>query len=89
MQPREYMLEYRRVRCISRDMMAKKLKISPKLLEMIEENDKEVTHPEIAKAIAKAYKLTKEQRIGMLPPNHRPGPDYNPDRYKEASKPFI
>lgn len=82
MQPRKYMIDFRRQHNISREDMAKKLQISDKLLGMIEDNDQEVTHPGIAKAIARAYKLTKAQRITMLPLNHRPGPDYGPDRYK-------
>lgn len=82
MQARQYMIDYREKRRFTRDFMANKLKISPKLLEMLEENDQEVTHPEIVKDIAKAYRLTKEQKTMMLPPNYRPGPDYDPDRYK-------
>lgn len=82
MNPREYMIEFRQQRGISREAMAKKLKISVKLLTMIEENDQEVTHRDIVKRIASAYKLTKQQRIMMLPLNYRPGPDYDPDRYK-------
>ena len=82
MQPREYMIEFRAKHGISREAMAKKLKISVKLLSMIEDNDQEVTHRDIVKRISAAYKLTREQRIMMLPPNYRPGPDYDPDRYK-------
>ena len=88
MQPREYMIEFRRQRGISRELMAKKLSISPKLLEMLEENDQEVSHPNIVKRVAKAYRLTKTQRIGMLPPNHRPGPGYDPDKYETPSNLF-
>ena len=36
MQPREYMIEFRQKHGISREEMAKKLKISVKLLTMIE-----------------------------------------------------
>ena len=82
MTPREYMLERRSSLRMSRENMARKLKISPKLLAMLEEDDHCVTHPLIVKLIAKAYNLTAEQRTMMLPENHRPGPDYDPDRYK-------
>lgn len=82
MQPRQYMIDYRAKRGIPRDKMAKKLHISETLLEMIEENDQEVTHPLIVKSIARAYGLTERQKTMMLPLNHRPGPDYDPDRYK-------
>lgn len=79
---RDYMIAHRTAARISIDKMAAKLKISPYLLTMLEEDEACVTHPEIVKRIAKAYKLTKEQRTMMLPPNYRPGPNYEPDRYK-------
>ena len=52
-----------------------------------EDDESCVTHPDIVRRIAKAYKLTKDQRTMMLPPNHRPGKDYDPDRYKEMVDP--
>lgn len=79
---RDYMFAYRLEKGISLDKMAAKLKISPFLLALLEEDETSVTHPEIVKSVAKAYKLTKEQRTMMLPPNYRPGPDYDPNRYK-------
>lgn len=48
------------------ETMAKICKCSPKLLAMLEANDAEVTHPKIARRIARAYRLTDEQRVGML-----------------------
>lgn len=51
---------------IELETMAKICKCSPKLLGMLEANDAEVTHPKIARRIAGAYRLTDEQRVGML-----------------------
>jgi hypothetical protein len=76
------MIDYRKKRLISRHMMAKKLNISIALLTMLEEDDRCVTHPQIVDRIAAAYKLSNKQATMMLPENYRPGPDYNPDRYK-------
>ena len=80
--PRDYMIAHRESLQLSVDRMAAKLQISPHLLSMLEDDETCVTHPEIVKRIAKAYKLTKQQRTMMLPPNYRPCPDYDPDRYK-------
>lgn len=80
--PRDYMIRFREENRIPIDKMAKKLHISPLLLSMLEDDESCVTHPLIAKRVARAYKLTKEQRTMMLPENYRPGPDYDPNRYK-------
>lgn len=85
--PRDYMISFREKQCISIDRMAAKLQISPTLLSMLEDDESCVTYPDIVRRIAKAYKLTKDQRTMMLPPNHRPGKDYDPDRYKEMVDP--
>ena len=81
MTPRQYMIDQRMALGEPLPDMARKLKISPLLLGWLEDNDKIVTHPKIVKRIAKAYGLTEEQRVGLLPVNHRPGPDYDPNRY--------
>lgn len=87
MNPRSYMIERRESFSLTREQMAKKLGISSKLLEMLETDDQCVTHPTFVDRISKAYRLTKTQRTAMLPENHRPGPNYDPDRYKfEADK---
>lgn len=80
--PRDYMIEFRTSRRMDIERMEKKLDISPGLLSLLEDDESSVTHPEIVKRIAKAYKLTKEQRTMMLPKNYRPGPNYDPNRYK-------
>ena len=77
---REYMIEYRERRRITREAMSKKLRISEKLLAMLEETDT-VTAPSIAERVCKAYKLTEKQYMGMIPENYRPGPNYDPDKY--------
>lgn len=80
---REYMTTYRESLGLTILQMATRCRISQSLLSMLEGDESNVTHPNIVKRVGKAYKLTKAQRTAMLPPNHRPGPDYNPDKYKE------
>lgn len=80
--PRDYMIRFREENRIPIDKMAKKLHIGLLLLSMLEDDETCVTHPEIVKRIAKAYKLTKEQKIAMLPENYRPDPNYDPDKYR-------
>ena len=79
---REYMIRYREQLRMTVEAMARKLRISPWLLTLLENDDKAVTHPEIVKDIAKTYRLTKGQRISLLPENYRPGPGYDPDKYR-------
>lgn len=77
------MIEYRKALQIDIQAMAKKCKISKELLEMLECCDKEVTHPNIAKRVSRAYKLTKQQAEGLMPEHYRKSsPNYNPDLYK-------
>lgn len=63
---REYMIAFRESCGFELETMAKICKCSPKLLGMLEADDTEVTHPKIARRIARAYRLTDEQRVGML-----------------------
>lgn len=79
--PRYYLMRGRQAYGLSVAEMARKLEISPLLLDWLEQDDKTVTHPKIVERIAKAYGLTEEQCVGMLPKNYRPGHDYDPDRY--------
>lgn len=80
---REYTIEYRKALQIDIQAMAKKCKISKGLLEMLEGCDQEVTHPNIAKRVSRAYKLTKQQAEGLMPEHYRKSsPNYNPDLYK-------
>ena len=83
--PRDYMIAYRESKNLSIEEMAQKCRISEILLRKLEGDDTSVTHPNIVQRVAKAYKLTKAQRAAMLPPNYRPGPDYDPDKYKIAA----
>ena len=83
MNPREYMIRRREALGLTVDQMAKKCEISPGLLRMLEDDDQCVTGQKIVERIAKQYtNLTRDQKIGMIPPNYRPGPDYDPDRYR-------
>lgn len=80
---RQYMVDYRTKHGLGIERMAKRCKCGIYLLTMIEEHDRTVTHPNIAKRIAKAYKLTKRQFEGLIPENYRTSsPNYDPDRHK-------
>ena len=80
---RAFMIEFRKMRDVSLNVMAKACECSSGLLRMLEEDRNSVTHPRIARRIAKAYKMTAEQAENLLPINYRPhGGDYDPDRYK-------
>lgn len=83
MPAREYMIEFRRLRGVDLQTMAKVCRVSRTLLAMLESSDQEVTHPELAEYIGLKYQLTEEQIEGMKPENHRKGsPRYNPDKYR-------
>lgn len=81
MTARDYMVQYRVEHRMSLYDMHWKCKVSTNTLWHLEEDDEYVTHPNMVERIAKAYELTEEQKIGMLPRNYRPGPDYDPNRY--------
>lgn len=89
MAARDYMISYREERGFSVRVMAKHCRISEGLLQMLEEDDREVTHPNIAKRIGRKYNLTRMQTEMLMPINHRKhGPAYDPDKYK-VSEGFI
>lgn len=81
MTARDYMVQYRVEHRMSLYDMHWKCRVSLYTLRHLEEDDEYVTHPNMVERIAKAYELTEEQKIGMLPRNYRPGPDYDPNRY--------
>lgn len=84
---RDYMIQLRKKTGLSLDEMAKYLKISLKLLRLLEEDDSTVTHPKIARRITKTYHLTEAQYLGLVPENYRPGPGYDPGKYvREVEK---
>lgn len=85
---RQYMIDWRRKRRVTLKVMAKAAQCSEILLENIEHDDQYVTHPNIAERIAVRYELTREQYLGMIPENYRPGPNYDPDRYVEEEQSF-
>ena len=90
---RKWLIEKRESNDLSREGMARLCNkgkgcigmVSEKLIEMLELDDTCVTHPNLAARIAKAYGLGKKQTLQLLPLNHRPGPDYDPDRYKDST----
>ena len=85
---RKYMVKWREKRRVTIEVAAKNANVSVYTLRHIEQDDSYVTHPNIAERIAKVYMLTKEQYYGMIPENHRPGKDYDPDRYAESERNF-
>ena len=84
MEERTYMIEYRERNGLSLHDMAKQCNTSTYLLVMLESCDNDVTHPNIAERIGRAYNLTPEQVEGLMPEHHRKSsPNYNPDLYRE------
>lgn len=85
---RDYMIQFRTQTGLSVREMARYLKISPRLLEMLEEDDQAVTHPKIARRVAKTYHLTEAQYLRLIPKNYRPGPEYDPGKYVQKALEF-
>lgn len=54
--------------------------VSETLIKMVENGL--VTHPKLAQRIGKEYGLSKKDIYELMPENYRPGPNYNPDKYK-------
>ena len=80
---REYMIEFRKQQGLDIQSMVKKCKTSKTLLLMLENSDQEVTHPNIAARVAKAYKMNKEQKESLMPEHYRKSsPNYDPDKYR-------
>lgn len=80
---REKMIAYRKSVGASIQQMARKCKCSVTLLRMIEGYNKEVTHPNIAERIGRAYRLTDAETEMLMPEHYRKSsPNYNPDLYK-------
>lgn len=78
---RKKMIYWRKSNGIDIQKMSNKTGISQQLLKMVEGGC--VTHPVIAKKIQKAYELTDEETMYLVPEIHREGSEtYNPDKYK-------
>ena len=80
----EKMKAYREEKRYSIKTMSMKSGCSEMLLKMVENGA--VTHPKIAEQIKKAYKLNKKDILEIIPENYRPGPNYDPDKYKAPKK---
>lgn len=80
----EKMRAYREKHRYSIKTMSMKSGCSEMLLKMVENGA--VTHPKIAEQIKRAYRLNKKDILEIIPENHRPGPNYNPDKYKAPEK---
>jgi len=77
----EKMKEYRTSHGYSVKRLSERCEISTTLLKMIENGM--VTHPNIAKRVAKVYGLTDEETYELMPEIHRlNSPMYDPDKYK-------
>lgn len=59
---------------------AKGMHISDALLDVLE--NKGVTHPNIAQRVKRYYKLTNDEYLQIIPKIHRPGDDYDPDKFR-------
>ena len=80
---RTYMTEFRERNGLTLNSMARICEVSERLLLMLEECDRDVTHPKIAERVGKAYELTPAQTEGLMPEHYRKSsPKYNPDLYK-------
>ena len=84
--PRDYMIRYREtVLRMTRDEAAKKARCSAYLLQLLEEDERNVTAPGIASRISRLYKLTAKQHELLLPKNRRKSdPEYDPDKYVQS-----
>ena len=82
------MIEFRKRNGLTQDSMARICDCSRNLIDMLESSEKEVTHPDIAERVRKAYELTPEQADGLLPENYRKSsPNYDPNKYREEATP--
>ena len=86
---RDYMIAFRAKMGCSLEDMAKVCGngISVALLSLLEEDERNVTHPALAVIIGKKYRLTKKQIELMKPENHRKGKGYDPDKFKISADP--
>ena len=76
------MVEIELERGVTRDEMAKEVDISRPLLGMVVHG--EVTHPEIAKRIAKVYDLSELEYEQLIPKHRRPhDPAYDPEMFMD------
>lgn len=80
MTAREKMIKYRKENNLSYKILSVKSGVNRYLLEMVENGH--VTHPAIAEKICKVYKLSKEDLLELIPSNHVPGENYDPDKFK-------
>lgn len=100
MTKRTWMIEKRESMGLSREQAAKLCnprdkrtheylhngQVSARLIEILEQDDTRVTHPDIAARICNVYGIRKKAlKLSLIPLNYRPGPDYNPDRYKAGT----
>lgn len=84
MTERTCMIEARKRLDVDLVAMARVCRCSWRLLELLEQDTREVTVPGIAQRIADAYGLDAEQYELLLPVNRRPhSPEYDPDKYTD------
>lgn len=81
---RDYMIAFRKKNVMTLRHMAKVCQCSETLLSMLEESESNVTHPSIAKRISRAYCMSDEQYLDLIPRNYRPNDlNYDPEMFVE------
>lgn len=84
---RQYMADFRVGFGLTWNTLARMCECSCVLLRMLENSDKEVTHPKIALRVAQVYGLTRDQYASILPKCHWAlSADYVPGRAVAARK---
>ena len=84
MTTREKMIKFREDYGVDIPTMARQCRISPRLLEILEEGG--VTTPKLVPQIAAAYGLDELEAEDLMPEHMRPhGNDYDPLRYVNLS----
>lgn len=69
----DFMIYKREELGLTRQEMAKQCECSPYLLELLEEGENEITHPQVAARIAREYDLTVDEYHQLVHPKRRHG----------------
>lgn len=69
----DFMIYKREELGLTRQEMAKQCECSPYLLELLEEGENEITHPQVAARIAREYGLSVDEYQQLVHPKRRTG----------------